>query len=329
MLILTSCSSKQEDGKGSKKIDDLKVVFVPSRDAKDIEKQTEPIKQLLIDELAKAGYEVKQVTINTLTSYEAAGEALSSGSAQIGFVPGGTYAEYFDKGLKVILASTRNGLIYDTENPKDWNTGVANENNTEIVTYYRGIIVAGPSEKGQAIAAKVNKGEKLTWEDVSEAVWCVQSPTSGSGYQYPALWLKDNFGKTFVDMAEGKVVEGGGYGGAANKLALGQCDIAPGYNDFRMDNAKDWSSTFNKENIWTETQVIGVTDKIQNDTISVSEALVDEEFAKAIAEAFINLAKTPEGAEAIKIYNHKGYAPVTDADYEGAKKVNQLVKELQ
>lgn len=331
VLVLASCSSGSgnESSKSSKSIDDLRVVFVPSRDAKDIEKQTEPIKQLLIDELAKSGYEVKKVSINTLTSYEAAGEALSSGSAEIGFVPGGTYAEYFDKGVKVVLASTRNGLVYDSENPKDFNTGEANANNDEIVTYYRGIIVAGPSEVGQKLSTKVNNGEKLTWEDVSEAVWCVQSPTSGSGYQYPALWLKDNFGKTFVDMAEGKVVEGGGYGGAANKLALGQCDVAPGYNDFRMDNVDAWATTFGKENIWKETQVIGVTDKIQNDTISVSAQLVDDEFAKAIADAFVNLAKTPEGAEAIKIYNHKGYAPVTDAEYEGAKKVNQLVKELQ
>ena len=330
LLLVVACASKPESAKtpedGSTVIDDLKVVFVPSRDAKDIEKQTEPLKQLLIDGLATRGYDVKKVSIDTMTSYEAAGEALSAGSAQVGLLPGGTYAAYYDKGVKVVLASTRNGLVYDTENPLDWNTGEANDNNEDIVTYYRGIIIAGPSAKGKELIEKA-KTDSLTWEDVSTAKWCVQSPTSGSGYQYPAVWLNDKFGKSFPDMPEGNVVEGGGYGGSAAKLANEQCDVAPGYNDIRMDNAEAWVNEFALENIWTETSVIGVTDKIQNDTVSVSEKLVDDKLAEAIAETFIELAGTEAGAEAIKIYNHNGYQKVTDADYEGAKKVNELVKE--
>lgn len=325
-LLVVGCSSDKPT-EGSNKIDDLKVVFVPSRDAKDIKEQTEPLKQLLIDELKKEGYEVSKVSIDTLTNYEAAGEALVSGSAHVGLIPGGTYAAYSEKGVKVILASTRNGLKYDSENPMDWNTGEANENNTDIVTYYRGIIIAGPSEKGQALANKVKNNQELTWEDVSTAVWCLASPTSGSGYQYPAVWLQDRFGKTFADMPEASRVESGGYPGAANKMALGQCDVAPGYNDFRMDNAENWVKEWGKENIWTETAIIGVTDKIQNDTVSVSSKIVDDKLADAIANAFINLAKTEAGAKAIKIYNHNGYSKVTDADYEGAKKVNKLVQE--
>lgn len=307
-------------------IEDLKIVFVPSRDAKDIEKQTEPLKQLLIDGLKAKGYDVKAVSIDTMTSYEAAGEALSAGSAHIGLIPGGTYAAYYDKGVKVVLASTRNGLVYDDADPQVWNTGEANANNEDIVTYYRGIIVAGPSAKGKELAEKA-KTDSLTWEDVSSAKWCVQSPTSGSGYQYPALWLKDKFGKSLPDMPEENVVEGGGYGGSAAKLADESCDVAPGYNDFRMDNAEKWTNDYGLENIWTDTSIIGATEKIQNDTVSVSEKLVDDKLAEAIADAFIELAGTEAGAEAIKIYNHKGYQKVTDADYEGAKKVNEMVKE--
>ncbi len=305
-------------------IDDLKVVFVPSRDAQDIEKQTEPLKGLLQTELAKSGYEVSNVSIETMTSYEAAGEALSAGSAHIGLIPGGTYAAFYDKGVNVVLASTRNGLKYDTEDPQDWNTGEANENNDDIVTYYRGIIIAGPSAKGQELAQKA-KDDALTWEDVSTAKWCVSSPSSGSGYQYPAVWLNDRFEKSLPDMADNAITTQG-YGDAAAKLANEQCDVAPGYNDFRMDNAEAWVNEFALEDIWTETSIIGVTDKIQNDTVSVSAELVDEDLANAIADAFINLAQTDEGAEAIKIYNHNGYQKVTDADYEGAKKVNELVK---
>ncbi|NLA52530.1 MAG: PhnD/SsuA/transferrin family substrate-binding protein [Alcaligenaceae bacterium] len=325
LLLLVSCGQTTPSGDNSKTIDDLKVVFVPSRDAKDIEASTEPLKGLLTSELKEAGYDVKKVSIETMTSYEAAGEALSAGSAHIGLIPGGTYAAYYDKGVKVVLASTRNGLKYDDVDGQAWNTGEANENNTDVVTYYRGIIVAGPSEKGQAVAAKAKEGT-LAWEDVSTAKWCVQSETSGSGYQYPALWLFDNFEKSFPDMKE-NLVPTQGYGAAVASLANEQCDIAPGFNDIRMgDPATAWVEEYDRENIWTETSVIGSTDKIQTDTVSVSSEMVDDELADAIADAFINLAKTEEGAEAIKIYNHTGYMKVTDADYEGAKKVNELVK---
>lgn len=335
LILLVSCGQKPTPPAETKPsetqttektvIEDLKVVFVPSRDAKDIEKSTEPLKGLLITELAKADYDVKKVSIETMTSYEAAGEALAAGTAHIGLIPGGTYAAYFDKGVKVVLASTRNGLKYDSENPQDWNTGEANENNTDIVTYYRGIIVAGPSEKGKDLAAKA-KANTLTWEDVSTAKWCVQSNTSGSGYQYPAVWLNDRFEKSFRDMGD-NAIPTQGYGASVAALANEQCDLAPGFNDIRMgDPATKWKDEYGLENIWTETSVIGVTDKIQNDTVSVSTKEVDDALAEAVANAFIELAKTEAGAEAIKIYNHKGYMKVTDADYEGAKKVNELVK---
>lgn len=341
-LMVAGCGKKDSGTKegestGGKTIEELKIAFVPSRDVKDIAEQTEPLKGLLTAELQKKGYDVKKVTISTTTNYEGAGEALVAGTADIAFLPGGTYAQFSTtnaKDIKVILASTRNGLTYDTENPKDFNTGKPNENTSDVVTYYRGIIVAGPSEIGKKLSDKVNAGEKLTWDDIKDATWCLQSVTSGSGYQYPAVWLKDNFSKTFNDV---KSVKSQGYGSAIKSLQSKQCDIAPGFNDIRYsvkettDKQKStpdqWIADGGK-NIWEETQVIGVTDKIQNDTITVSTKSVDDELAKAISEAFINIAKTDEGKAVIKIYNHTGYATVTDADYEGARKVNDLVKEL-
>lgn len=336
----TTGGDKKPAENGATKVDKLHIAFVPSRDVKDIAAQTEPLKGMLIAELKKAGYEVGAVEISTTQNYEAAGEALVAGTAQVAFLPGGTYAKYSiasPGAIKVILASTRNGLTYDSENPKDYNTGKPNENTKDTVTYYRGIIVAGPSEIGKKLAAKVNAGEKLAWDDIKDATWCVQSVTSGSGYQYPLLWFKDNFGKTFNDLKQTQVIKANGYGGAIKSLQSGQCDIAPGFNDIRFsvkettDKQKStpdqWVADGGK-NIWEETQVIGVTDKIQNDTISVSAKAVDDKLAKALADAFINIAKTDEGKQVIKIYNHTGYQVVTDADYEGARKVDKLVTEL-
>ena len=46
----------------------------------------------------------------------------------------------------------------------------------------------------------------------------------------------------------------------------------------------------------------------------------------AIQEAFIEIAQTEAGAEAIAIYNHDGYQVVTDADYDGARAARDIVQ---
>ena len=95
-------SSTQETG--NKTIDTLRIAFVPSREPEEIITATEPLKQMLTDELAKLGYDVGEVDITVGTSYEAVGEALSAGTADVGLIPGGTYVLY-DDGCDVLLRS--------------------------------------------------------------------------------------------------------------------------------------------------------------------------------------------------------------------------------
>ena len=64
-------SSTQESG--NKTIDTLRIAFVPSREPEEIITATEPLKQMLTDELAKLGYDVGEVDITVGTSYEAVG----------------------------------------------------------------------------------------------------------------------------------------------------------------------------------------------------------------------------------------------------------------
>lgn len=78
--------------------------------------------------------------------------------------------------------------------------------------------------------------------------------------------------------------------------------------------------------IWKETSIISVTDGIMNDTISVSNALVDADLKKALQKVFIELAQTEEGQQAIEIYSHVGYKIATDDQYEPARKSLELVK---
>ena len=111
---------------GNKTIDTLRIAFVPSREPDEIITATEPLKQMLTDELAKLGYDVGEVDITVGTSYEAVGEALSAGTADVGLIPGGTYVLY-DDGCDVLLTATRDGLSIDSDNAKDWNDNAPTE----------------------------------------------------------------------------------------------------------------------------------------------------------------------------------------------------------
>lgn len=315
-LSLAACASEPET---------LTVYFVPSRDAAEILEATEPLKALLQAELAELGYDFDEIIIEVGTTYEAVGESMVSGSADVGFLPGGTYALYSGDGeIDVILASTRGGLSKDSPNARDWNDGQETTSNPNAqVTYYRSLVIAGQSEIARGLAAKVNAGTPLTWEDLNAATWCLQSPTSSAGTIYPSVYLFNNFGKTATDLAN--VVRPGGYGPSIAALAAGNCDLSTIYADARRDHGGLWSETRNGASIWDETDVIIVTDGIFNDTISVSNVTVDADLKDALAQAFINIIGTPEGLEVFKIYNHEGYQRVSDADYEGARTAQEIL----
>ena len=312
------------------KVDKLTIGFVPSRDPDEIVTATEPLKELLTTELAGLGYEVGEVDITVGTSYEAVGEGLSAGTIDVGLIPGGTYVLYED-GCDVILTATRDGLSIESPDAKTWNDNKPTEPTEDQVTFYRGLIIAGPSEAGQAIAEKVNNGEEVTWEDLDGLNWGVMGPTSPAGYVYPALWIQKNFGKNITDLAH--VVECDSYGTAFARLAQGQIDVLCTYADARRDYVEKWNKEYSMQNsIWDDTNVIGVTEGIYNDTISgskVSTVMMDEDFKAAFKQAMINIGNTEEGKEVINIYSHKGYVEAQDSDYDSARDAQNLIKELR
>ncbi|MGX7145330.1 phosphate/phosphite/phosphonate ABC transporter substrate-binding protein [Facklamia languida] len=309
-------------------IDTLKVAFVPSRDPEEIITTTEPLKQLLIDELAKEGFNVKNVEITVGTSYEAVGEGMAAGTIDVGLIPGGTYV-LFEDDVDVILTSTRQGLSKDSENPADWNDGQPTELIEDQVSYYKGLIIAGPSEKGQELADKVNNGEELTWEDLDSAKWSVMSSSSSSGYIYPSIWLGSKFdGKQISDLSN--VVQADSYPSSIARLASEQVDVVVGFADLRRDNEEAWTADMGREaSIWEETNVIGVTPNVYNDTVSVSKTseTMTDELKTALQNAFINIAETEEGKEVIAIYSHEGYKPAKAEDYETEREAQKILRE--
>lgn len=321
-------TAEENTAEEAKSIDTLHVYFVPSREPEEIVTATEPLRNMLKDELAKEGYNVGNVEISVGTTYEAVGEALSAGTADIGLIPGGTYVLY-DDGADVILTATRFGLSKDFDDPKEWNDGNPTETSTEQAVSYRALFIAGPTEKGKELAAKVNAGEELTWEDLDSANWSVMSASSSAGYIYPSLWLNEKYGKNLTELSN--AVQADSYGSAFARLASGQVDVLVAYADARRDYEENWTTEFGRtESIWAETNVIGVTDPIYNDTVSVSKTseIMDDNLKTAIQNAFINIGNTDAGKEIISIYSHQGYQPAQSADYDKERAAQELIKEL-
>ncbi|WP_130616572.1 phosphate/phosphite/phosphonate ABC transporter substrate-binding protein [Cohnella abietis] len=313
----------------AKNIKELKISFVPSKDPDQIITATDPLKDLLKTQLAAEGYNVDKVSIDVGTTYEAVGEALIAGTTDIGFIPGGTYALY-DDGADVILTATRSALSNDSDNAKDWNDNKPTDPTKEQATYYRSLFIAGPSKKGQELASKVNKGEKLTWDELNSANWAVMSTSSSAGYIYPTLWLQNNYSKSITDLSH--VVTSDSYGSSFARLAAGQADVIVAYADARRDYVDKWTADFGqKASIWDETNVIGVTQGIYNDTISVSKksSQITDEFKKALQDAFIAIAQTEEGKKVIAIYSHEGYKVAQSSDYDGEREAQKLIKSMK
>jgi len=309
----------------------LTVIFVPSRPADEILTMTAPLEQMLLNELSDAGYDVAGVEILVSSSYEAAGIAMLSGTGDVAFLPGGTYvmfADTVDSPVEVILSAARSGLTKDSSVAKDWNDGLPTEaDDAYYVSYYKGLIVAGTSAAGRALADKVNAGTELVWNDVKDLNWCVRSATSSSGYIYPNLWVYTNFdGKSFDDIAN--ISETAGYGATMAELATGTCDVGTIYADARMNYDDDWTESYGRTlTIWDETDVIGVTGNIMNDTISVSRINLDQGIIDAIQQAFINIAKTDEGLAVMAVYSHTNYVVALDSDYDSARDLREFMGE--
>ena len=321
-------------------MDKLTLQFVPSKDADVIITGTKNLPQLLQAELLKQGYDVKDIEISVGVSYEATGEAMAAGTIDIGWLPGGTYALFSDE-VDVILTATRAGLSNDSTDPTTWN-GEANKTlkNGPQVTYYRSLIYATPSAYGKELAAKVNAGEALTWEDLDKANWAVLKNSSSAGYIYPTLCLMDNYdGKKLTDLSN--VVTLSGYGEAFAQAAAEAVDIIVCYADGRNDYEAAWTIPTDsadetgkagmgrEDSIWNELNVIGVTPGIYNDTVAVTKAKADiynPEFIAAMQNALINVINTPEGAEIFSVYSHTGYAVAQDSDYDAARAALKAVQ---
>jgi len=337
VMMLGVCSAMADNIK----MDKLTLEFVPSKDADVIITGTKNLPELLKAEMANQGYDIGEVEITVGTNYNATGEAMGAGSIDVGWLPAGTYILYSDE-VDVILTATRAGLSNDSENPADWN-GDANKttgDSSNQVGFYRALIYATPSAYGKELAAKVNAGEKLTWEDLNKASWTVANNSSSAGYIYPTLWLMENYdGKKLTDLEH--VAPGIQYGDQFAQAAAETVDIIVCYADGRRDYEAAWQLPIGetdatgkagmgrKDSIWNELNVIGVTPGIYNDTVAITKAkpeIYNDQFKTAMQNALINIINTDEGKAIFSVYSHEGYTVAVDSDYDAARAAQEAVK---
>ena len=337
VMMLGVCSAMADNIK----MDKLTLEFVPSKDADVIITGTKNLPELLKAEMANQGYDIGEIEITVGTNYNATGEAMGAGSIDVGWLPPSTYVLYSDE-VDVILTSTRAGLSNDSENPADWN-GDANKtvgDSSNQVGFYRALIYATPSAYGKELAAKVNAGEKLTWEDLNKANWAVGNNSSSAGYIYPTLWLMENYdGKKLTDLEH--VAPGIQYGDQFAQAAAETVDIIVCYADGRRDYEAAWQLPIGEsdptgkagmgrqDTIWNELNVIGVTKGIYNDTVAITKVkpeIYNDAFRTAIQDALINIINTEEGKAIFSVYSHEGYTKAVDSDYDGARAAQNAVR---
>lgn len=293
----------------------LRIMFAPTKNPESILNGFGPAKEVILNELNQRGFDFTSVEFSVGDNYEIVGEALASGTADVGFIPSGTYVKFQDEGVKLLLTAQHPQVSISSNDPSDWNANKPTTIVNEPTTIYQGIIVTSNTQKGQELAQKVNNQENLSWEDLNTASWCVGNPTSASGNLYPSMWLDQNYGHKISELEHQVPITG--YGDTINSMQSGVCDIGVGYADFRIDYQQSWPT------IWDDTNVIGVTDYIPYDTISVSQhsSKMSDELANALQDIFLHINENPQGLEAIKSFNVIGYGLPDLHVYEEEKKV--------
>jgi ABC-type phosphate/phosphonate transport system substrate-binding protein len=269
---------------------------------------------------------------------------MASEQVHAGFLTSQQYAfatlEFPDK-FDVLLSSVRNAynaqvdvagqiitdpqVIIDKMNAPGYDASTTSA--VKVSSYYSALYV-----RNAQLAEIETAGGWENW--IKGKTVATQGVTSGSGYVYPAVLL-DEAGLKFVDTANAAPVAANNEVGF--KVVSGhQNSVLSLLNEevdgvFTFMDARGHATAFNAwkeanpgKTPFTETKAAALTPAIYNDTITTIASLTPE-LREALGEAFIDVVATPEGGEALAIYNHTGYLFADDADYDGERLVYQFL----
>lgn len=275
--------------------------LVPSQEVEDLVETAQPLADLLGDELG--------ITVESFVpqSYTALVEAMNTGQAQIGAFGPVAMVQAADRADAVpILQSVRFGAsTYHTQ----WMTNEPDRfcedeptADDEGFLFCNGTLDAETGPVATEALENIEEGETIFFVDAASA----------SGYYYPATQLQE----VGIDPLTG--IDGqfaGGHPNAVQAVARGDAAVGVSFDDARGGVAEE-----NPE-VGEQAIVFAYSTEIPNDGIAVAGDL-PESLQTAIEEAFLAIADSDEGAQALfDVYEIEGLVP---ADLEALDAARQV-----
>lgn len=247
--------------------------MVPSREADVIVDSLDPLAELLTESL---GIEVETFIS---TDYTGLVEAMGNARIDIGFFGPAAMVQAMDRyNAKPILASVRFG---------------------------------SPTYKSQ-FNVQCDSGIE-SFEDLDDRTIAFVDPGSTSGYLFPYVFLKNNYGiDANTDMNS---IFAGSHDAAVLAVYNGDVDVAVSFNDARTAIDEEFPD------VNDVVCVLGYSGDIPNDGTVVREGISDD-LANRIALALMNIAETEEGqALTDALFNVTSFAPITSEAYDPVREV--------
>ncbi|WP_456276067.1 phosphate/phosphite/phosphonate ABC transporter substrate-binding protein [Bacillus sp. AK128] len=174
--------------------------------------------------------------------------------------------------------------------------------------------------KAQYIARADSGIESIEDIVASEGLtWAFGDTLSTSGYLFPASQLME-MGVTDLDAFFNQTAVGG-HDNAVLAVFEGQADFATTFDDARTVIEKDHPA------VMDEVVVVGHTDEIPNDGVSVRDGLSDE-WKNKIKQAFLDINDNADVLAVMnEVYTWDGIAEATDAEYDIVREVYAKFKD--
>ncbi|MGD6833610.1 phosphate/phosphite/phosphonate ABC transporter substrate-binding protein [Sutcliffiella halmapala] len=232
-----------------------------------------------------------EVEGRVMTDYTALIEAMGSNEVHVGFIPAFGYVLANEQyGAEVILKSIRYG------------SG----------TY-----------KAQYIVRADSGIESLA--DLEGKIWAYPDAASTSGFLFPAAQLMDEFDiESAQDLQTNffkESLQAGAHDTAAVAVYEGDADVATTFDDVRTGLEEEYPDIMEK------TKILGYTEEIPNDTISVTKEL-DDELVQQIKDAFLSFNDDEEMIEIMnEVYSWDEISEATDEEYQIVKDTYEKFKD--
>ncbi|KGP74381.1 phosphate/phosphite/phosphonate ABC transporter substrate-binding protein [Pontibacillus yanchengensis] len=218
-----------------------------------------------------------EVEGKVMNSYSAVVEGMGSGQIHIGFLPAFAYVLANEKyDVEVMLKSERYG---------------------------------SDQYRAQYVVPADSDMESL--EDLEGKKWAIPDITSTSGFLFPAAQIMDKF--EVDDVQQGffeQTITAGGHDNAIITLLEGNADVATTFEDARTSIEEDYPKVMEK------TKILGYTDWIPNDTISVIPSLSDD-MKQQIHDAFMSFNENEEMIKVMnEVYSWDAIVEAEDKEYD-------------